>query len=84
MTKWDYVLGPAMVTAVEAVTTMLVDTAVADGGTRISVHLSDQDGQACVVALSHQVALTAGHDTEDSTPARRTTPNWSAHRTSSP
>ncbi|MFD3657860.1 hypothetical protein [Streptomyces sp. NPDC058620] len=76
LANWHYVLGPAMVAAVEAVTTMLVETAVADGGTCISVHVSDQDGQACIVALSHQPALTAGQDTDGEDVLRQIT----AHR----
>ncbi|MEU9849213.1 hypothetical protein [Streptomyces sp. NPDC047985] len=60
--KWKYRLAPDTVAAVEAVTTLLVEAAVADGGTKVSVHLSDQDGQACILALSHHAALPAGHD----------------------
>ncbi|WP_093803985.1 hypothetical protein [Streptomyces sp. Wb2n-11] len=46
--------------AVAAVITKLVGGVLEDGSRRISVHLSDQDGQACILALSHQPALTAG------------------------
>ncbi|MGW1412576.1 hypothetical protein [Streptomyces sp. NPDC002403] len=60
--KWKYRPAPDTVTAVEAVTTLLVEAAVTDGGTTVSVHLSDQDGQACILALSHHTALTTGHD----------------------
>ncbi|OEJ23467.1 hypothetical protein AR457_02040 [Streptomyces agglomeratus] len=47
--------------ALEAVVGELVGAVLHDGGRRISVHLSDQDGQACVLVLSHQPNLTAGH-----------------------
>ncbi|MFJ1900486.1 hypothetical protein [Streptomyces sp. NPDC088115] len=60
--RWDYRPAPGTVTAVEAVTTLLVQAAVADGGATVSVHLSDQDGQACILALSHHAGLTAGLD----------------------
>ncbi|MER5277774.1 hypothetical protein ABT025_18725 [Streptomyces sp. NPDC002809] len=60
--KWDYRPAPAVLDAVEEVTTLLVQAAVADGGSAVSVHLSDQDGQACILALSHHVGLTAGLD----------------------
>lgn len=38
-------------------TELLVRTAVADGGRRVSVHLADQDRQALIVALSHRSGL---------------------------
>lgn len=38
-------------------TELLVRTAVADGGRRVSVHLADQNRQALIVALSHQPGL---------------------------
>ncbi|MFE4801675.1 hypothetical protein ACFRFL_43645 [Streptomyces sp. NPDC056708] len=60
--KWRYRLAPETVAAVETVTTLLVETAIADGGAKVSVHLSDQDGQACILALSHRTTLTTGHD----------------------
>ncbi|MEU2135305.1 hypothetical protein [Streptomyces sp. NPDC018352] len=60
--KWKYRPAPDTATAVEAVTTLLVEAAVADGGTKVSVHLSDQDGQACILALSHHTTLTTGLD----------------------
>ncbi|BDT39549.1 hypothetical protein [Streptomyces yaizuensis] len=34
--------------------TLLVATAVADGGRRVSLHLAEQNGAALVLALSHQ------------------------------
>jgi hypothetical protein len=48
----------------------LVTAVLADGGRRVSVHLSEQHGQVLVLALSHQAAvedeggelLTAVHD----------------------
>lgn len=40
-----------------ALTELLVRTAVADGGRRVSVHLADQNRQALVVALSHRPGL---------------------------
>ncbi|MFD7867356.1 hypothetical protein [Streptomyces sp. NPDC059783] len=60
--KWAYRPGPAVLDAVEAVTTLLVQAAVADGGATVSVHLSDRDGQACILALSHHTGLTTGLD----------------------
>ncbi|MFG2631966.1 hypothetical protein [Streptomyces sp. NPDC048473] len=62
LVKWKYRPVPETVAAVEAVTTLLVEAAVADSGTKVSVHLSDQDGQACILALSHHTTLTTGHD----------------------
>ncbi|WP_257137065.1 hypothetical protein [Streptomyces sp. gb14] len=44
-------------TAAAALTHLLVRTAVADGGRRVSVHLADQNRQALIVALSHQTGL---------------------------
>ncbi|MET8061179.1 hypothetical protein [Streptomyces microflavus] len=35
-------------------TELLVRTAVADGGRKVSVHLADQGRQVLIVALSHQ------------------------------
>ncbi|WLQ69288.1 hypothetical protein [Streptomyces glycanivorans] len=58
---WGHRLPAAAVTTVEDVTTLLVQTAVADTGRRISVHLSTQDAQVCVLVLSHQAGLTPGH-----------------------
>lgn len=49
---WGYRL-PAD-TPVGTLTTTLVQAALADGGTRISVHLADQDHQALILVLSHQ------------------------------
>jgi hypothetical protein len=60
--KWDYRPAPVTLDAVEEVTTLLVQAAVADNGSTVSVHLSDQDGQACILALSHHVSLTTGLD----------------------
>ncbi|MFJ4963402.1 hypothetical protein ACIP6P_13295 [Streptomyces sp. NPDC088729] len=44
------------------VTELLVRTAVADGGRRVSVHLADQSRQALIVALSHCPGPAAAHD----------------------
>ncbi|MFD9565806.1 hypothetical protein [Streptomyces sp. NPDC059994] len=41
-------------TAVKHVVTALMAPAVADAGQRISVHLADEQGQACILVLSHQ------------------------------
>ncbi|MFD0341219.1 hypothetical protein ACFVH0_21535 [Streptomyces sp. NPDC127117] len=60
--KWKYRPAQDTVTVVEAVTTLLVEAAVADGGTTVSVHLSDQDGQVCILALSHHTDLTTRAD----------------------
>ncbi|MEU8677856.1 hypothetical protein [Streptomyces sp. NPDC048560] len=76
LAKWDHQPAPTVGATIEAVTTMMVDTAVADGGTRVSLHLSDQDGQACIVALSHRTALPADHDGDGDDVLRRIT----AHR----
>ena len=38
-------------------TELLVRTAVAAGGRRVSVHLADQDRQALIVALSHRAGM---------------------------
>jgi hypothetical protein len=53
-----------------AIVKSLVTAVLADGGRRVSVHLSEQHGQVLVLALSHQAAvedeggelLTAVHD----------------------
>ncbi|MFE3906552.1 hypothetical protein ACFXPY_41545 [Streptomyces sp. NPDC059153] len=60
--KWKFRPVPESAAAVKAVTTLLVEAAVADGGTKVSVHLADQDGQACILALSHRTTPTTGHD----------------------
>ncbi|MFJ3283318.1 hypothetical protein [Streptomyces halstedii] len=39
---------------------LLVRTAVADGGRRVSVHVADQDAQVLIVALSHRSGLAPG------------------------
>lgn len=43
-------------------TELLVRTAVADGGRRVSVHLADQGRQALIVALSHKPVHAVAHD----------------------
>ncbi len=43
-------------------TELLVRTAVADGGRRVSVHLADQGRQALSVALSHRPERTVTDD----------------------
>ncbi|MBD3550640.1 MULTISPECIES: hypothetical protein [Streptomyces] len=45
--------------AAAGLTELLVRTAVADGGRRVSVHLADQSGQALIVALPHRPGLAA-------------------------
>ncbi|MFE1949990.1 hypothetical protein ACFW9D_05910 [Streptomyces sp. NPDC059524] len=40
--------------ALHDIVTLLVSTVIADGGRRVSVHLSEQDGRIVVLALSHQ------------------------------
>ncbi|WP_299533719.1 hypothetical protein [uncultured Streptomyces sp.] len=62
LAAWGHRLGEASREAVEAVATLLVESALGDGGTRISLHLSDQDGAACIVVLSHTVGLTGSHE----------------------
>lgn len=57
LAAWDFRPGQSVLDAVEAVTVLLVATTVADQGHRVSVHLSDQDGQACILALSHHPGL---------------------------
>ncbi|MEW2301943.1 hypothetical protein AB0958_18550 [Streptomyces sp. NPDC006655] len=44
---------------------LLVATAVSDGGRRISVHLSEQDGMALILCLGHQHAESSGDDVLD-------------------
>ncbi|MGW2845384.1 hypothetical protein [Streptomyces sp. NPDC001274] len=61
LAEWGYQTAPAVAEALAAVTGLVVAAAVADGGRRISVHLSDQDQQACILALSHQAGLAPGH-----------------------
>lgn len=58
--KWGYQLGGDTAGAVDTVVTLLVDTAATIPGTCITVHLSDQDRQVCVLTLSHQTGLTPG------------------------
>ncbi|PKV82614.1 hypothetical protein [Streptomyces sp. TLI_146] len=41
-------------TAVRQVAAVLIAPAVADAGRRISVHLADEGGRACILVLSHQ------------------------------
>ncbi|MGW2370726.1 hypothetical protein ACWCZ5_35345 [Streptomyces sp. NPDC001667] len=41
-----------------AVVRQLVHAAVADGGTRISLHMTHQHDQAAIVAVSHHPAVT--------------------------
>jgi hypothetical protein len=41
---------------------LLVPAAIADGGSRISVHLADQDQRALVLVLSHQTGQAADGD----------------------
>ncbi len=43
-------------------TALLVTTAVADGGRRVSVHLADQNRQALIVALSHRPGLAVADE----------------------
>ena len=65
LTKWEYRPAPGTVTAVEAVVTLLVESAAADPGTRITVHVSDQGRQVCILTLSHAAApdpAAAGDD----------------------
>ncbi|MFC8080047.1 hypothetical protein ACFUN8_31480 [Streptomyces sp. NPDC057307] len=57
---WGY---PATDRAARDLTALLVSTAVADGGRRVSVHLADQDRQALIVALSHRTGLTVADET---------------------
>nr|WSZ97719.1 hypothetical protein OH820_20480 [Streptomyces sp. NBC_00857] len=52
--EWGHTDADATVGDVVA---LLVETVVADGGRRISLHLSDQNRQALVVVLSHQPGL---------------------------
>lgn len=41
-------------TALHDVVVLLAQTSVADGGRRISLHLSEQDGRALILTISHQ------------------------------
>ncbi|WP_257002006.1 hypothetical protein [Streptomyces sp. WZ.A104] len=56
MNEWGYGESDRAVTDL---TELLVRTAVADGGRRISVHLADQDRRALIVALSHRPCAAA-------------------------
>ncbi|NEA53586.1 hypothetical protein G3I60_05295 [Streptomyces sp. SID13666] len=56
--EWGYGNGPA----VGEVAKFLVTTAVGDGGSRVSLHLADQDQQALVLVLSHQAGLAPADD----------------------
>ncbi|MFJ9028940.1 hypothetical protein ACIRQP_10510 [Streptomyces sp. NPDC102274] len=49
--------------AADDLVTLLVSTALADGGKRVSLHLSDQNGQALVVVLSHQPGPVVADET---------------------
>ncbi|MFH8370926.1 hypothetical protein [Streptomyces sp. NPDC018031] len=49
--RWGH---PAAGTTVRAVTTLLVGDAVRDGGTRVSLHLTDRDRRILVLVLSHR------------------------------
>ncbi|GAA2992573.1 hypothetical protein Sfulv_03110 [Streptomyces fulvorobeus] len=73
LAKWRHVFTSTVGRTIEAVTTVLVDATVADGGTHVSLHLSGQDGQVCIVVLSHRSALRAGHETEGDDVLRRIT-----------
>ncbi|MFD4795962.1 hypothetical protein [Streptomyces anulatus] len=48
--------------AASSLTELLVQTAVADGGRRVSVHLADQNRQALIVVLSHRPGLAVADD----------------------
>ncbi|MDJ0342243.1 hypothetical protein QMK19_03455 [Streptomyces sp. H10-C2] len=56
---WGYGANHA---AAGDVTALLVDAAVGDGGTRVSVHLADQNRQALILVLSHQPDLAVGDE----------------------
>uniref|UniRef100_A0AAU3GR34 ATP-binding protein n=1 Tax=Streptomyces sp. NBC_01401 TaxID=2903854 RepID=A0AAU3GR34_9ACTN len=58
---WGYRLSPEAAGTVGQVVTLLVEAATADSGARVTVHLSDQDRQVCVLVLSHQAGLAPGH-----------------------
>jgi hypothetical protein len=59
--EWGYRPSDTATESVAAVVTLLVTGALGDGSRRISVHLSDQGRQVCVLVLSHQVGLPVGH-----------------------
>ncbi|MFE4915847.1 hypothetical protein ACFRCX_30550 [Streptomyces sp. NPDC056652] len=63
--EWRYRPAPAAVEAVQAVVGHLVTAALGDGSRRISVHLSDQDRQLCVLVLSHQPSQPVGQAPAD-------------------
>lgn len=46
----------------EEVVTTLTTAVIADGGRRISIHLSEQDGRVIVLALSHQDSHASAGD----------------------
>ncbi|MFI0243057.1 hypothetical protein [Streptomyces sp. NPDC016845] len=65
LTGWGFTV-PAQL---EPVVRLLAATVVADGGRRISLHLSEQNGLALVLCLSHQ--QTAARETADMLAALR-------------
>ncbi|MEV4975563.1 hypothetical protein [Streptomyces scopuliridis] len=59
--EWGYRPALAALEAVQAVVGHLVTAALGDGSRRISVHLTDQNRQICVLVLSHQTGQATGH-----------------------
>ncbi|MGW6604059.1 hypothetical protein [Streptomyces sp. NPDC055036] len=58
--EWGYTRAD---TAASEIVTILVNTAVGDGGKRVSLHLADQNRQALMVVLSHQPGLAVADET---------------------
>ncbi|MCA1223333.1 hypothetical protein, partial [Streptomyces sp. 8L] len=63
--RWGYMLGTGTEDTIDDVTATLTaqaleSPAVGAGSRRVSVHLSDQDGQLCVLAIAHQATEGCG------------------------
>ncbi|MFD5899124.1 hypothetical protein [Streptomyces sp. NPDC060366] len=61
LAEWGHRLSDPAVEVTSRVVQLVVTAALADESKRISVHLTDQDEQACILALSHGTDLTAGY-----------------------
>ncbi|MFI6690035.1 hypothetical protein [Streptomyces sp. NPDC050485] len=55
LAEWGYRLDHDREADIAEVTVLLAHAALTDGGRRISLHLADQDHQALILLLSHQV-----------------------------
>ncbi|WP_406503158.1 hypothetical protein [Streptomyces sp. NBC_00212] len=57
LAEWGYRVDADKEAGITAVTVLLARAALSDGGSRISLHLADQDHQALILVLSHQAGL---------------------------